>query len=167
MLAEAETLGALGVEAGHCVHVVVRPPGAPPPPPPAAPRPADSAGSDAPTPQEAELSAAFGEPDLHALRLALEAQLQAELRALAAHRGGDAAGAPRRGIFSASRDGDTGDFALGLAFGLLLGFVAFMCLLEPTAPRKMKAGLFLGAPGRLRSVACPFELRLDACVASV
>lgn len=37
--------------------------------------------------------------------------------------------------------------ALGCAVGLLLGFVAMMCLLEPTASRRMRAGLFLGAHG--------------------
>jgi hypothetical protein len=74
------------------------------------------------------------EEDLLALRVALEA----ELRAMAAQPGGAPFG--RR-----AREGDISDFALGAAVGLLLGFVAMMCLLEPTASRRMRAGLFLGA----------------------
>jgi hypothetical protein len=107
-------------------------------------------------PDAAAALAGLREEDLLTLRMALEH----ELRLMALHGGagaggagaGAGAGAPRRGVFSGSREGDTGDFCLGLAFGLLLGFVAFMCLLEPTAPRRLKAGLFMGARSLMRSL---------------
>lgn len=106
---------------GACtVHVAVRPPGVP------AAQPA--AAASAPDVEAGGLR----EEDLLALRVALEA----ELRAMAAQ----PAPFGRR-----AREGDISDFALGAAVGLLLGFVAMMCLLEPTASRRMRAGLFLGA----------------------
>ena len=108
---------------GACtVHVAVRPPGVP------ATQPA--AAASAPDVEAGGLR----EEDLLALRVALEA----ELRAMAAQPGVAPFG--RR-----AREGDVSDFALGAAVGLLLGFVAMMCLLEPTASRRMRAGLFLGA----------------------
>ena len=121
ILADDATLGSAGVRPGACtVHVAVRPAGVP------APQPA--AAASAPDVEAGGLR----EEDLQALRVALEA----ELRAMAAQ----PAPFGRR-----AREGDISDFALGAAVGLLLGFVAMMCLLEPTASRRMRAGLFLGA----------------------
>ena len=119
---------------GACtVHVAVRPPGVP------AAQPAEAPSTD-----DAE-AGGLREEDLLALRVALEA----ELRAMAAQPGAAPFGRGR------AREGDISDFALGAAMGLLLGFVAMMCLLEPTASRRMRAGLFLGAylAGRQASTA--------------
>jgi hypothetical protein len=146
VLGDGDTLRGAGVAPGHCVHVAVRPAGVPARGAGGGAGGGAHAGSAAPgSPPDAE---ALRDEDITALRLALEA----ELRALAAHAAGAAApGAPgsRRGGAApwpgAAREGDAGDFCLGVAFGLLLGFVGFVCLLEPAAPRRLKAGLFLGA----------------------
>lgn len=127
-------MGTLGIVAGHCVHVAVRP--ASTPPRDAVPQPgAAGASLDA-------AEAGVTDEDLIALRVALEHELR--LLALQSAAAGDAGGT-RRGIFGGSREGDLSDFWLGVAIGLLLGFVGFLCLLEPAAPRKLRAGLFLGA----------------------
>jgi hypothetical protein len=121
VLADDASLGSAGVHPGACtVHVAVRPPGV------------SATQAAAPTSADAQPGAGLRDEDLVALRAALEA----ELRAMAAQ----PAPFGRR-----ARDGDISDFALGCAVGLLLGFAAMMCLLEPTASRRMRAGLFLGA----------------------
>jgi hypothetical protein len=174
VLLDGDTLGGVGVSPGHAIHVAVRPPGAPPPAPDVAAAsnsaPPSSSSSAAVPPEAAAALAGLRDEDLLVLRRALEH----ELRLLAQHGGGGggagagasgaAAGAPRRGVFSGSREGDTGDFCLGLAFGLLLGLVAFMCLLEPSAPRRLKAGLFLGALACVRARSNPMQRTSAACM---
>lgn len=129
VLADEATLGSAGIRPEACtLHVAVRPPGVPPRE--AAPPPDDDAVPDLE-------QGGLRDEDLLALRVALEA----ELRAMAAQ----PAGSLGRGR---AREGDISDFALGCAVGLFLGFVAMMCLLEPTATRRMRAGLFLGACAR-------------------
>ena len=124
MLADDASLGSAGVRPGACtVHVAVRPPGVPARQA-AAPPAADAA-------PDVEVAGGLRAQDLLALRVALEA----ELRAMEAQ--------PALG--RRAREGDISDFALGCAVGLLLGFVAMMCLLEPTASRRLRAGLVLGA----------------------
>ena len=127
MLADEASIGSAGINPAACtVHVAVRPPGVPAR---EAGPPAQQGGGDG-----GAAGTGLREEDLLALRIALEA----ELRALAAQPAGGV------GIGRRAREGDISDFALGCAVGLLLGFVAMMCLLEPTASRRMRAGLFLG-----------------------
>jgi len=124
LLTDGETLAAAGVAEGHVVHVAVRPADAPPAPPPAEPEPVGAEAED----------------DLPALQLAL----QTELRLLAEQHGREARGRGLRWERGRGREGDAADFAWGLVSGLLLGVLGFLCVLEPAAPRALKAGLFLG-----------------------
>ncbi len=147
MLGDGDTLAALAVAPGHTIHVAVRPAGLPP---------RDAAGAANATPSAASASAldagGVRDEDLLALQMVLEH----ELRRMASQPQGGAAGAQggaRRGVFG-SREGDLSDFFMGVAVGMLLGFVAFMCLLEPSASRRLKAGLFLGALRVVHACVC-------------
>ena len=149
LLRDDETIGGLKMEGGECVNMVVRSEGAQPH---GGSVPQIAAGRSRPAelrgigrgPGDNQMRIRSAMERLSDVELDLLRNISDDLQAASQMEVGDAAAANTTLVSGQRREGDANDLVVGFAIGLLLGFLAVLCLLEGNTPRRMKMGIVFG-----------------------